>query len=127
MDPLTMDWRHRRPVAELPLFAAPSVPVDTSESAADAITPHVRWQHRLVCEALARTTAGLTRQEIETETRLDGNTIRPRVWELVTMGYVVATGKRARTTSGRQAKVLALTDLGRRTLARPDGPLAEGR
>lgn len=58
-----------------------------------------------VLEAIRRAPNGLTREELEGVTGLSGNTVRPRVWELMRAGRITACGCR-RTASGRAAVVL---------------------
>jgi len=58
--------------------------------------------------------SGLTREEIETETGLDGNTVRPRIKELMSQAAgwqdrkpcVRVTGRTRPTRCGRQAEIL---------------------
>jgi hypothetical protein len=77
---------------------------DTSIAAAKAV-PDAATLRACVLETIAAAAAGLTREEIEAATGLSGNTVRPRVWELVRAGLVVECGTR-RTASGRAAAVV---------------------
>ncbi|MFA5261532.1 MAG: hypothetical protein WC450_09915 [Candidatus Omnitrophota bacterium] len=71
-------------------------------------------QRDRILRALLFASDGLTREEIETETRLDGNTVRPRVRELMSeaKGWqdrkpcIRVTGRTRPTRCGRQAEVL---------------------
>jgi predicted ArsR family transcriptional regulator len=59
-----------------------------------------------VLAALQANPAGLTRQELESELHMDGNTIRPRVAELMARGLIRPSGEIRRTASGRASEVL---------------------
>jgi len=76
----------------------------TSNAAAKAVPDAARLR-ACVLAAIAESAAGLTREEIEAATGLSGNTVRPRVWELVRTGLVAECGTR-RTASGRAAAVI---------------------
>lgn len=58
---------------------------------------------------VGRSWQGLTRQEIEDRTGLDGNTVRPRVCELVKSSLLVEDGRTRPTRSGKPARVLFAT------------------
>lgn len=49
---------------------------------------------------------GRTRQEIEGETGLDGNTVRPRVAELIVRDLIRPSGDIRRSPTGRACEVL---------------------
>lgn len=55
---------------------------------------------------------GYTRDDLETILHLSGNTIRPRVQELIEGGFLVESDLTRRTRLGSQATVLALTKRG---------------
>ena len=76
----------------------------TSKAAAKAV-PDAAKLRACVLAAIADAAAGLTREEIEAATGLSGNTVRPRVWELVRAGIVKPEGVR-KTQSGRAAAVI---------------------
>jgi hypothetical protein len=129
-----VDPLHYRPVrgdqlADLPMFAAPvppSVPVDTSEAAAEHV--HVTGRaaqlrvHILQLIA-AQVASGLTADEIEVATGLEGNTVRPRLMELRDQGLIEASGcVKRRTRRGMLARAIYATEKGRRVL-RGDLPL----
>jgi hypothetical protein len=59
-----------------------------------------------VLAALQSNPAGLTRQELEFELHMDGNTIRPRVAELMARRLIRPSGEIRRTASGRASEVL---------------------
>jgi Fic family protein len=77
---------------------------DTSKAAAKAVPDAARLR-ACVLETIEAASAGLTREEIEAATGLSGNTVRPRVWELVRAGLVEPRGVR-KTQSGRAAAVM---------------------
>ncbi len=83
---------------------APHNQTSTSIAAAHELTDAVTLRER-VYDAIAAAPAGLTREELERVTGLSGNTVRPRVWELVRAGRITTCGTRP-TTSGRRAAVL---------------------
>lgn len=83
---------------------------DTSLRAAVAVKPRVEQYRQRVLEAVQRAAVagrhGLTREELEVRLGMDGNTLQPRVWELVNAGLLVDTGVRRRNRSGRHAAVM---------------------
>lgn len=61
----------------------PSVPVDTSEQAAQRMAPHAgRLVEQVYAYVKARGEFGATEAEIEHGLTLPGNTVRPRLWTL---------------------------------------------
>ena len=95
----------------LPLFAreAPHNGTETSRDAAAAIREHLG---RLECRVLvyiAGRADGATREEIGAALTMKGDTVRPRVAELVARKLVRENGETRRTTSGRRAAVLVRT------------------
>lgn len=111
-------------------FPAPSVPVSTSEDAADSLTPTLGKVRRQVLLFFAAQSLGATTDEVEVS--LDGRhqTISPRVKELRDLGllreYVIDGLKpgesailKRRTRSGRAAIVYEITEKGRK-VARGD-------
>jgi len=76
----------------------------TSIAAAKAV-PDAATLRSCVLSAIVDAANGLTREEIEAATGLNGNTVRPRVWELVRAGLVEPRGVR-KTQSGRAAAVM---------------------
>jgi response regulator of citrate/malate metabolism len=77
----------------------------TTTSKAAAKSVDAATLRACVLETIEAAAAGLTREEIEAATGLSGNTVRPRVWELVHAGLVAECGTR-RTASGRAAAVM---------------------
>lgn len=115
----------REPNDVLPLFAAPSVAVDTSERAADSIRHTLRDAHRVILALLVVHTR-LTCEEIRQRTGWTGDYARPRLYELEGMGWVQkCDGKQGRdlvtrpTMTGRQAMCYELTALGQQKTWEP--------
>jgi len=82
------DWRPRaKAVDDLPLFAAPSVAVATSEAAAARVRPTVKDAHQMII-ALLIVHGALTDHEIRTRTGWSESYGRPRRWELEGMGVL---------------------------------------
>jgi hypothetical protein len=87
---------------------------ETSRLAAAAIEPHRANLQRRVYDAIVGN-GGLTAQEIEKATGLAGNTVRPRIVELVKAGSVIDSGTTRLTRSRRKAVVwISATPAGRR-------------
>jgi len=79
----------------------------TSDAAAEAIKPSAATLRALVLAAVRNSgSTGVTRQEIEKRTQLEGNTVRPRCMELLKAGSIVETSRTRETESGRQAVVI---------------------
>jgi hypothetical protein len=104
----------------LPLFAPlerPSVPVDTSEDAAASVEGVAGKLRREVFDCIGHWIEGgwdgATCEEICDELSLEGNTVRPRLWELENGGYIVKSEQKRETHSGRPARVYVLTDKGK--------------
>lgn len=76
----------------------------TSRQAAQLIDANTARMRVLV--ALRANPEGLTRQELETELGMDGNTVRPRVAELMARRLIRPSGEIRRTASGRASEVL---------------------
>jgi len=86
--------------------SAPSVPVDTSEAAAESMEPHLARLERQVLELFEqRGDRGLTDDEGEQETGLSHQTFSARRRTLELRGLVVRTEQRRKTRSGRSAAV----------------------
>ena len=87
----------------LPPFQAHSA---TSRHAAIDIQLKAGTLRASVYEAIALAGgAGLTDEQIGQQTRMSGDTVRPRRIELVQQGLVRDSGQRRDTASGRQAVV----------------------
>lgn len=114
------DYRH--PVQgsdDLPLFAAPSVAVATSEASAEKARPRVRDAHRIILALLTAHDA-LTCHEMRARTGWSGDFARPRLWELEGLQLVEkCDGKAGRphitraTETGANATAYRLTATGR--------------
>jgi hypothetical protein len=81
----------------------------TSIAAAHAAQGNASRQRDAILEALGKAGIhGLTREEMEGATGLPGNSIRPRVSELMAAEAIEPSGEIRRTRSGRQAEVLVV-------------------
>ena len=103
-------------------YPAPSVPVDTSEAAADALsfTPAGKARRRkaqLTVLAILASRDGATIDEIDALTGYGTGTICPRVDELRTAEWIKTTTETRRTRKGSNARVHVITALGRLKLA----------
>jgi hypothetical protein len=78
--------------------------IDAADGLVDASTLRAT-----VLEAIKQAPNGLTREELEKATGLSGNTVRPRVWELLHDGRIMQAGTRP-TASGRAAAVLVVKE-----------------
>lgn len=94
-------------VAGLPLFMLPpSVSVDTSEDAADSMRSHAAAiRDRVYVFLREQGTTGATCEEVCDALRLEGNTCRPRLWELEGALRVHKSPDKRLTRSGRWARV----------------------
>lgn len=84
---------------------------DTSFAAAEALTEdRLNRLEAAVYEAILNSGShGLTREEIEAETGLPGNTVRPRVKTLLERERIYPASFTRKTRSGREAEVLKAT------------------
>jgi predicted ArsR family transcriptional regulator len=87
----------------------PSTPVDTSRAAAASVAPAARALRAKVLECVARR-GGAAAFEIEAALALDGDTVRPRLWELERAGVIAKSELRIPTPSGRRARVYRVVD-----------------
>ncbi len=79
----------------------------TSRAAAESVEPATAAAHRRrVLEYVSNRHDGATREEIELATGLSGNTVRPRVVELIHAGSLRESNVTRKTRSGRNAAVL---------------------
>lgn len=93
---------------------APHNESETSKKAAKSIAPIVNELRYTILNVLdLHLEKGLTADEIEVLTAISGNTVRPRLVEMSTLGWVRKTDLERRTRAGRDAAVWAITDLGR--------------
>lgn len=103
----------RKPTTFGPLFQPPSVPKPTSESAAESVKPSADRLRRMVLDHIIAC-GGCTDAEGQAALGMDGNTYRPRRWELERAGMVRDSGATRRTASGRMATVYTLAERGER-------------
>jgi len=94
-------------------FAADS---ETSRQAAIDTYERMGKHHRQILYAVSLQNYGLTREEMEQVSGLAGNTIRPRVKELIGGGMLVETEKTRATKCGSRAAVIEATTHGREEL-----------
>lgn len=80
---------------------------ETSRLAAIAAYSFKTDLQKQVYEILEASTNGLTDEEMQMALYMDPNTQRPRRVELVRAGYVIDSGRKRRTRSGRLATVWA--------------------
>ena len=79
----------------------------TSRAAAVAMEDDAAAQREVVLGLIvAAGIHGMTRQELERETGLSGDSIRPRVWELTRSGLLEASDEIRRSQAGRECQVL---------------------
>lgn len=90
--------------SELGPFARDS---KTSRQAALDTYPRQGSQRERILSSLAEAPA--TRDELVIRLRLRGNTVRPRVRELIQGGWVVETEQTRKTATGSEASVLRIT------------------
>lgn len=95
---------------ELPADLPPYVPgSETSREAAESVADDVAALRAIVFELFQREgEAGLTDDEIAATLELDGNTARPRRWELAQDGVIRDSGRKRKTRRGRNATVWVL-------------------
>ncbi len=92
-----------------------SAPKGTSEVAAEMIEPLSRSRRELVFNVIKDAGSnGKTDQEGATAIKFSAQSYTPRRNELVKLGFVVDSGHRRHTRSGRQAAVWMLSTLGLR-------------
>jgi hypothetical protein len=86
---------------------------ETSRKAAFAVYPRSGTQRSRVLLSLAhRVVGGMTREELEEHLGLGGNSVHPRVLELIEGGWVYETPDRRLTRAGHEAVVLRVTRKG---------------
>jgi hypothetical protein len=99
---------------DLGLFAVPKPPphnhTRTSIAASDSMRGKADRQREAVYALIHSKPLGITREEIQESLGLDGNSVRPRVWELLGNGghpaRIRETGEVRRGRSGRWMEVL---------------------
>lgn len=88
---------------------------ETSRKAALNAYPRTGTQRARVLALLrVKGTAGMTRWEIEHAMGLSGNSIHPRVLELIAGGFAAETDRTRKTPSGNDAAVVVATEKGLR-------------
>ena len=115
---LPTDFGLFAPLASLP---APSVAIETSEAAADSLTPERLGSLRLqvLLYIVSRGEAGATTDELEACLEGRHQTISPRVNELAAVYRLIERSSLKRPTrSGRHAFVYVATDAGKRFASR---------
>ena len=89
-----------------PRLARPSVPVDTSEAAAESMKGIIGTiRQRVIAFVKSCGTYGATTEEIEAAFGLSGNTARPRLWEAENAGELVKSPDKRQNRSRRWAHV----------------------
>ncbi len=97
---------------ESPPFSDPGTSLDAAVSMKGAV-----GSLRLdVLTFIGNRNSGATCDEIVVATDLEGNTVRPRLWELEKYRMIERLGPERETRAGRQAKVYTITALGERQL-----------
>lgn len=87
----------------------------TSRKAAVANYPRSGTQRWRVLGFILRSgDTGITRDQIEAQMQTSGNTVRPRVAELIEGGWAEATDRTRPTRGGQQAEVLIATEKARK-------------
>jgi hypothetical protein len=90
---------------------------ETAQEAAKAIKLRSGTQRAAVLlellQADIKTWHGMSDEDLQRTLRMGASSERPRRVELVRMGFVVDSGKRAPTTSGMDAILWTITDAGR--------------
>lgn len=89
-------------------FDRPHNGTPTSIAAADSQSPRKTAIDRERILAYVRSAGGATRDEIEVGLGMQGNTVRPRVWELVRAGKLVETEAKRKTRTGSWAAVVGV-------------------
>jgi hypothetical protein len=94
-------------------MSLPYAPGSATSAAAAAAAAGDANRHRAAVFAaiLAAGYDGLTRQEIERQTGLNGNTVRPRVVELANRGLIKPSDEIRRNAGGRACEVLVSATL----------------
>ena len=77
---------------------------DTSREAAESMAETAKTIREIVYLEIRQSPHGCTAEEICTRTGIKGDTVRPRIVELVNQERIVVAGKR-KTKSGRNADV----------------------
>jgi hypothetical protein len=78
----------------------------TSAFAAAAIEAYAPTQREKILDAIKRDPLGATRDQLQHGLKMPGDTVRPRVLELIKAGKIHETMEKRKTRQGRQAFVL---------------------
>jgi len=91
-------------------YVAGSRGVETSDQAAESITPALRKLRKLAYDAVASAGPdGLTSTECADKVGLDRWSVQPRFTELKLLGLIIDSGLRRRNPSGRNAIAWVVT------------------
>lgn len=90
-------------------FDRPHNGTATSLAAAESMECHAAKQRREVLNYLKDCADGATREEIERGLGMSGNSVRPRVSELIRRGLAFEAGDTRLTVSGRKAYIVRST------------------
>ena len=104
-------WDTPTPEPDLGRFPAPSRPIDTSEEAADSLTPERlrKLRKQVLLWFLTRESNGGTADELAEEFGTPHHTTSPRISELTHLGYLQHDGRKRPTRTGRNARVYQIT------------------
>jgi hypothetical protein len=103
--------------AEKTVGALRSEPHDTEEAAAYAVMPRTGTQRMAVLEAISGAEAGLTDEQVRSQTGIRYSSECARRQELEKGGWVMDSGQRRLTSSGQDAIIWVLTPEGRARLS----------
>ena len=109
---LGIKGQRQREQADFDALFAPTYPsppdngTSTSREAAVKIMPHADTQRAEILAVIAASDAGLTREQVGEITGLAGDSVRPRVYELIAARVVRQTEDTRLTHSGRRAYIL---------------------
>lgn len=103
-------------VQQLAAMRAPSVAVDTSEAAADALKSQLSPLRERTLLAVGGALDGMTCDELEQHTGLSHQTAAARLWELEGAGFVYKAKQYRMTRRLRAARVYKLTPRGEQAL-----------
>lgn len=100
-----MSWQYITPAQARALTAKPALSnqTETSDEAARKVEPKRTKYQQMVLDALR--IADATADELETRTGLRGNTVRPRLVELVEANVIRRTDRKRPTRTGSPAFV----------------------
>lgn len=103
-------------VEELSVWdAPPSTSDENSQAAAASMIASAGTLRRVVLSCIGNN-RGIAEWDLERRLSLPGNTVRPRVWELLKAGVIRRLDEKGVTPSGRACYLYVITDEGRRML-----------